>query len=349
MNITLPATDLKKIVKKLSAVQSVNTSLGNGFALATDGDMGIAIVTLQFIEPPILVNSRLFSSTVNKLTKDVTLQQEGTGPLVIKSAKFKSEIPTLSEKVQPPPTISSLSELEIEADYFSRMLAFASQTTDDKNTFDHTGAIKLTANETGLTVTATDNLRIVSTSDGLKYTQFTALIPSKVVKAINELEGTVTISQTDSVLFFQAGDTTIYTRRLTKKFPDINKVMPQSYKLEVQINTQDFLDVLGRVSPTIDPETSNKVVLDFQGDVLRVSTGNELIGQSEDEIPVNPLIPDALDEIYPLTIGVNSNFVKQYLTSVKDCDTILFKANDKDKPFMMQAGSKKILMAGVRL
>lgn len=349
MNTTLPAANLKKIVKKLSTVQSTNTSLGNGFALATDGDMGIAIVTFDFIESPILVNSRLFSSTVNKLTKDVTLQQEGTGPLIIKSAKFKLEIPTLGEKVQPPPAVSSLSELEIEADYFSRMLTFASQTTDEKNTFDHTGAVKLVADEIGLILTATDNLRIVSVSDKLKYPQFTALIPSKVVKAVKELEGTVTISQTDSVLFFQAGDTTIYTRKLNKKFPDVNKVMPQSYKLEVQIDTQDFLDVLGRVSSTIDPETSNKVVLDFQGDVLKVTSGNELLGQSEDEIPVNPLIPDALDEIYPLTIGVNSNFVKQYLTSVKDCDTILFKANDKDKPFCMEAESKRILMAGVRL
>lgn len=353
VNTTLPATDLKKIVKKLSAVQSVNTSLGNGFALATDGDMGIAIVTFQFIEPPVLVNSRLFSSTVNKLTKDVALQQEGTGPLVIKSAKFKSEIPTLNEPIKPPPHPSSQSELEIESKDLSELLTFASQVTDEKNTFDHTGAVQLKMDSisTRLIATATDNLRIVTAiGSHIKSSMHDLLIPSKVVKAVKELEGTVTISQTDSVLFFQAGDTTIYTRKLTKKFPDVNKVMPQSYKLEVQINTQEFIDVLGRVSPTIDPETDGKIVLEFQGDVLKVKSGSESGGKSEDEIPVNPLIPDALDDPYLLTMAANEKFIKLFLTSVAKCGSIItFKANDKDKPFCMEAGSKKILMVGVRL
>jgi DNA polymerase-3 subunit beta len=351
VNITLPATDLKKIVKKLSAVQSTNIVLRTGSAQADDETMGI-VVSYPFETEPVTVNSRLFSSTVNKLTKDVTLQYKGKGPLYISSAKFKAEIPLMivtPALVQPP---SSLSELEIEAKDLSELLSFASQVTDEKNTFDHTGVVQLFRYYEYIEAEATDNLRIVSFRKKISVNAepLKILISSKIVKAVKELEGTVSISQTNSLIFFQAGDTTIYTRKLTKKFPDVNKVMPQSYKLEVEINTQDFLDVLGRVSPTIDPETSSKVVLDFQGDVLKVQSGNELVGQSEDEIPVNPLIPDALDEIYPLRMAANSNFIKLFLTSVSKCGTIItFKANDKDKPFLMESGSRKILMAGVRL
>lgn len=346
MNVTLPATELKKLVKKLSAVQSENISLGNGFALATDGDIGVSVV-YPFLDAPISVNSRLFSTTCNKLTKDVVLISDKS--LVIKSNKFKAELPIDFSPVVPPP-VSSLSELEIESTELSKLLTFAGQVTNEKVTYDHTGSIQFSADSLGVVVQATDNLRVAVITDKVKYPNFDPiLIPTKVIRVIKELEGMVSISQTDSAIFFQAGDTTIYTRKSTKKFPDIGKVISKSYKLIAEINIQELTEVLNRVSPTIDPDTDSKVLLSFQNDVLKLQSGNQLIGQIEDELQINPIFPDAFEEPYHVAIGVNARFLNQFLTNVKECGTILFKCNESGKPFFMQTGNKSILMAGIKI
>lgn len=346
MNVTLPAVELKKLVKKLSAVQSENISLGNGFALATDGDTGVSVV-YPFLDPPISVNSRLFSTTCNKLTKDVVLISDKS--LVIKSNKFKAELPIDFSPVVPPP-ISSLSELEIESTELSKLLTFAGQVTNEKVTYDHTGSIQFSADSLGVVVQATDNLRVAVITDKIKYPNFDPiLIPTKVIRVIKELEGMVSISQNQSAIFFQAGGTTVYTRKSSKKFPDIGKVIPKSYKLIAEINVQELTEVLNRVSPTIDPDTDSKVLLSFQNDVLKLQSGNQLIGQIEDELQINPIFPDAFEEPYYASIGVNARFLNQFLTNVKEYDTILFKCNESGKPFFMQIGNKSILMAGIKI
>lgn len=353
MNVTLPATELKKLVKKLSAVQSENISLGNGFALATDGDTGVSVV-YPFLDPPISINSRLFSTTCNKLTKDVILVSDKS--LVIKSNKFKAELPIDFNPVVPPP-VSSLSELEIESTELSKLLTFAGQVTNEKVTYDHTGNVRIQYLGGVVSVVGTDNLRIANDFVSLKPELGLTLssgtkeiiIPTKVIRVIKELEGVIDISQSQSAIFFQAGGTTVYTRKSSKKFPDIGKVIPKSYKLVAEINVQELTEVLNRVSPTIDPDTDSKVLLSFQNDVLKLQSGNQLIGQIEDELQINPIFPDAFEEPYHISIGVNARFLNQFLTNVKECDTILFKCNESGKPFFMQTGNKSILMAGIKI
>ena len=345
MNVTLPANELKKLAKKLAAVQSEVVSFGNGFACANDGDTGVTVLSSSFNDTPISVNSRLFSSTCNKLTKDVNLFYD-SGPLVIKSGKFKAELPVFHDKAEPFP-VSSLSELEIDSGYFAGLLNYVSQVTNEKATYDHTGSIQISADQLGMVLTATDNLRVAIVNDTIKHSNFNPLlIPAKVTRVIKELEGLMSISQSDSTIFFQVGDTTIYTRKSAKKFPNIVNVLPKSYKLVVEINTQEFLETLNRVSPTIDPDTDSKVLLSFKDDTLQLQSGNQQIGQIEDELPI---LRNAFDEPFNVQIGANARFLNQYLTSVKEHDIIVFKSNESGKPFMMQAGNKQILMAGIKI
>lgn len=362
MNLTLPATDLKRIVKRLSTVQSISTIIGGGIAWSSDGDMEISIQShLLDSDKQVKIDSRLFQTTCNKLSGDVSLVLEET-KLIIKSKKFKAELPTILQSNLSWP-VSSQSELKykIETKTLIRLLTFAGAVTDEKASFDYTGCVQLTATPdsywTKFEAIGTDKFRIAVISDSAKIgtDKFKLLIPTKIIKAIKDLDekyptdaGT-TISELPSSIVFESGDTKIYTRKLSKHLPDVFKVIPKDYKLHVEIKTEEFLEALNRIAPTIDPETDSQILLDFQGDSLKLSSGNSLIGKSQDEIPVNPLIPDALDDPMLVKIGVSARFLNAYLTLIKDCDTILFKANESGKPFFMESGSRKILMAGVRI
>lgn len=343
------STDLKRVVKQLAAIQSKDIYLGNGQGIATDGDMGVKITCEYFTGLGYAVDARLFSSICGKLTKDVNLGLDGN-KLVIKSAKLKAELPVVFKPAPTIPTASSLSELEIPSEYLSKMLSYVSQVTDEKVSYDHTGAVRLLADATGLDLTATDNLRIAHIADGLKYPNFDpVLIPAKVLKAVKELTGTITLGQSESGITFEAGNVLVYTRKLTKKFPDIVKVMPKSYKLEAVISTKSLAEALSNIGGTIDPETDSKVILSVNRDVLKVTSGNSMIGQTEDELGIETVVPGVLDDPYLLTLGANARFLNTYLTTIKESGTITFKANESGKPFMLESGNRKMLMAGVRI
>ncbi len=347
MNISIQAVDLKRLIKKLSAVQGSNLTIGNGLH-TSDDSMGVYIHGFE-TNTPVTVSSRLFSSICNKLSGQVIILKDG-GSLLIKAGKFAASIPVLKDNPTPV-TASPESELKIDTKVLIDLLTFASSVTEEKSTFDHTGAVQLSFGEERLEATATDNLRIAVASIAGTHKSSPLLIPAKVIRAIKDLDGEqTTISQSESSIYFRSGDTTIYTRKLNKKFPDVNRVFPKSYKLEVEIKTQDFLDILQRVSPTIDVETAKVPIvwLDFQGDVLKVKTGNGLIGKSQDEISITQIVPDTLDEPYPIVITVNMKFLIDGLTSLKKCDTISLLANQSAQPFLIKAGNRKILIAGVR-
>lgn len=334
LNISIPSAELKKIAKKLSSVNSQNTTIGDKIS-AADSDMGIVLPGFK-IEKDLVVNSKLLYNLVNKLTKDVQLSTDDTS-LVIKSDRFTAKVPLLVEP--PAPIPSPESELaKLDHKTLMELLTFAGSVTSEGATFDHTGAVLITPDG----AKGTDNLRIAMVD--MKTGCPDILIPTKVIKAIRDLDGPeIIISQSASCLFFQSNGVTVFTKKLNKKFPDIEKVIPKSYKLEAEINLQELSDSLQRISPTVDPEKP-MVVFDFDGDKLKISTPT-----AEDEIPIIPIVPDAFDEPYKLKLGINNLFFQKCLTNFKSYDTIFMKGNNTGSPFMIEAGNKKLLMAGMRI
>lgn len=345
--VTIQSAVLKKLLKKLSAINSVSTVLDCTIVSTSDGDCGIAVKTeLEF--PKATVNSKLLSSIGSKLSAgEVTLSKSVDGPLGIQSGKFRAEIPTNAEAPILAPA-SSLSGQKIPIKVLTDLLTFTSSITTEGVTFDHTGAIQLSQFYQYMEAAATDNLRIaVATAKTDLEPGLKILIPSKIVKAIKDLEGEfVEISETDSTIVFESAGATIWTKKLTKRFPDIQKVFPKTYALEVEIETETLLESLHRLSPLVDENL--KIILDFNGDVLTLATAGAN-GKAEDKIPVNSLIPDALNEPLPIRLAVNLKFLQQDLTNFKGHDKLLFKANEGAKPFLIQSGWRQVLTAGMKL
>jgi DNA polymerase III sliding clamp (beta) subunit (PCNA family) len=335
-------------VKRLSTVASTDTCIGGEGLSVSDGDMGIVISSDLFkAENRLMVNSRLFNSICSKLTKDAAISWEEGKPLTIRSGKFKADIPILKDK---PPEVpqNSINGIKLSGKILNDLLAYASSVTTDGVRFDHTGSVHLEIGIHTLKATATDNLRIAfMTAEMLIEAGIKFLIPSKIVRAIKDLESDIEISESNSCIFFKTNELTVWTKKLTKPFPDIQKVIPKSYKLIVEIKTDELQEALSLLSPTVDQEKP-LVIFDFKGDVLGLSCKNSE-GSAKHEIEYTPIVPDAFDEPVCFKIGVNENFLKKHLTTLRGCDTIIFKVNGSGSPFLIEAGEKRLLMAGMKI
>lgn len=338
LEVNIPAIDLKRATKKLSSVSAKTVQIDgdSGTLSAMDEDLGISTSIFQ-TSGKVSVDLNLFKSTVSKLTKDVKLEQSGNS-LTISSAKFKSTIPISSDW----PTFPTSTEkgFTLSSEKLNNLLSFTSIVTTEKNNFDHTGSILIRTSGENIEAIATDNHRIAFTDYPLSINIPQTIIPSKAVKALKDFTGDITISESNNCIFFKSEDTTVFARKTNVKFPNIDAVVPKSYSLEVKFDVGLFRECIDRVMPTVDPEVTPKVVLEF-GESLKLSTGNSLIGQSEDYLDIEHLSP-----VKKLTIAANIKYIAEFLGAVSGCGIIRL---DASKPFMMEAGNRRLLTAGLKV
>ena len=87
--MNIPASNLKSLVKKLSAVKAEQVVFGKSRFIASESDLTV-VVQNGFPEDlsGFAVNLRKFSSVINRLSGDITLSLTGGG-LSLTSAKTK--------------------------------------------------------------------------------------------------------------------------------------------------------------------------------------------------------------------------------------------------------------------
>lgn len=353
MVLKIPAVDLKRIVKKLGTVTSKNTLIDTtaGVLSVLDLDMGVSVGVPAFKtgDTPFAIDSRMLNSTVSKLSKDVTLETRGES-LVITSARFQAKLPFTQAAGLNAPARPDVPGFSLPTKELVYLISFVSSVCESESKLDHTGSVHITRDTQKLEAAATDNFRVAladcTMSKGIG--KGTMLLPAKVAKILKEIDtDTIQIFESDSAIFFEAGPVTLFTKKLNKKFPNVKGVMPSSFKLETKIDSDILLDSLQKVAPTLDQESTPRVELDFNGDTLTLRTGTGA-ARAEDSLDVTTVIPDPLDEPFPLKMAANHKFLCQYLTHTTKSG-IVFKANEPGKPFLLESGNKKILIAGLKI
>jgi DNA polymerase III sliding clamp (beta) subunit (PCNA family) len=342
LEIKISAADLKRLTKKLTSVNAKTIQIdGNSSTMyAMDDDLGICVQSpLLKSELMASVDFNIFKSTVSKLTKDVVLSQSGKEPLKITSAKFKATIPISSD--WPVFPVHEPKGFNLNSEKLNNLLSFVNSVTTEKNNFDHTGFILIEGDGHKLSAVATDNHRIAFSDYPLEgYVVPKTIIPAIAVKAIKEFTDTINVFESTACIFFKSDNMTVYARKSTVKFPNIAGAMPKQYILEAKLDVNAFKESLDRVSPVIDPEVTPRVVLDF-GDSLTLSTGTDIIGNAEDVLDIEYTVPNKL------ILAANSKYISEFLTSVAGCVTI--KLSGKDRPFLLEAGNRQLLTAGLKV
>jgi DNA polymerase-3 subunit beta len=136
------------------------------------------------------------------------------------------------------------------------------------------------------------------------------IVPRKMVneirKLIEEVDGVVEVSLSDSRIRFAFNDTVLTSKLIDGSFPDYQRVIPTGNDKVMEVDRRNFRDAVDRVS-TISSEKSRAVKLSLKPNTMTLSATSAENGTAVEELEVKY-------EGAALEIGFNS----KYLLDVAD-------------------------------
>lgn len=131
------------------------------------------------------------------------------------------------------------------------------------------------------------------------------IVPRKMVnevrKLIEEVDGTVAVSLSDTRIRFAFDDVVLTSKLIDGSFPDYQRVIPTGNDKIMEVDRKEFHDAVDRVS-TISSEKSRAVKLSLKPGSLTLSATSAENGSASEEIEVKY-------DGAPVDIGFNSKYL----------------------------------------
>lgn len=142
-----------------------------------------------------------------------------------------------------------------------------------------------------------------------------------------------------SVASFEFGGTIYQTRLLDGKYPDINRLIMDSYAINCEVNKKDLIEAIERVN-ILNNDDYNVISLEIDNDNILVRNTSSQIGDGLEvvECKCNELIK----------VACNSNYLVEALKSF-DKENIVLDFTDASKPFAIRDGELTALVLPVKL
>ncbi len=173
------------------------------------------------------------------------------------------------------------------------------------------------------------------------------VIPGKTLNEVSKIlednNDIVKITFTNNHILFNINNTKIISRLLDGKFVNYISLLPQEYKLLVNVKKQELQQGIERASLMAKDGNSNLIRLDVQEDIL-VITSNSQLGKVREEVNIN-LQGEGVQ------IAFNSRYLLDVLKNMED-DDVVIEMTSSVSPCVIKgrnSNSSKYLVLPVRL
>jgi DNA polymerase-3 subunit beta len=289
---------------------------------STDLDTAIRVVIPAQVEESgaIAVPVAFLSSLVSRL-KDapVTLEAQD-GKATVRSGK--SDYTLLSLPAEDFPVVPSVEDgtqitlLQSQLKDMLRLTTFAASREESRSIL---MGVLFDARGDTLTLVATDTHRLARRTLTLPQaveSPISAIIPARPLAELERVlkdtsEESVTIrfgaqgGASSSQVQFETADVTLVSRVLDGQFPNYEKVIPKTHEREITMDRGEFFDVVRRVS-LVAKESADKVIMETDGDVLRMNAESADMGQGKEEVAISMTGEN-------LKIAFNADYLQQVL------------------------------------
>ena len=183
-----------------------------------------------------------------------------------------------------------------------------------------------------LAMAATDSYRLsfMETELGSAGPDIEAIIPARALAELGRIAAgteTVQLGINENTVVFGAGDAWLTTRRIDGQFPDVNRLLPEAFEIEVDLPRAELRDVVRRAA--VMAQRNAPLRLRFAEGELTVSAQSQDVGETRESMPA-PYTGD------PLEIGFNAEFLADGIDSVKG-DTVRLKLINPLRPGLITA------------
>jgi len=180
---------------------------------------------------------------------------------------------------------------------------------------------------TRLLMAATDSYRLSFKETELEQAgpDLEAIIPARALMELQRIAaGTenVAMGVNDNTVVFGTGDTWLTTRRIDGQFPDVGRLLPESFEAEVDLPRSELRDVVRRAG--VMALRNAPLRLRFAEGELTVSAQSQDVGETQESLPAGYTGE-------PLEIGFNAEFLADGIDSVRG-ETVRLKLINPLRP-----------------
>ncbi|MDA2137956.1 DNA polymerase III subunit beta [Bacillus cereus group sp. Bc256] len=289
----------------------------------------------------IVVPAKYFIEIIKKMPSDIVIKSKNEQTITIQSEEITlnlngfpaSEFPNV-------PQIEDHAEIQIETkqliDAFKQTV-FAVAKNESRPVL--TGVhIELDYNK--LICAATDSHRLA-----IRETQISTnmkancIVPSATINELLKLMNSnlefVSIYLSESHIIFTFGTTTLYSRLIEGKYPNISSLIPNKFQTVINVDRQRMLQGVDRSSLLASEWANNNVNLEIVNEsTIKVSSNASQIGKIYETQQV-----DAIHGEKQLHISFDGRFMLDALRAIKE-ETVTLSFSGSMRPILIEAGAQ---------
>ncbi|MCA0756383.1 DNA polymerase III subunit beta [Paenibacillus sp. N4] len=266
----------------------------------------------------VVLPAKFFVEIVKKLPSDqVVIDVSSNYQTVIRSGSTEIQMVGLDPEEFPVlPSIEQDELLQMPGDLLKAMIrqtVLAASTSEQTPIL--TGVLWNLA-EGELKFVATDRHRLASrsaqvdTASDLKFHNvvISAKTLNELSKLVPEHNALVDIVVADNQVLFKLGNVLFYTRILDGVYPDTSKIIPQTFKTELVLDTKNVMDAIDRAYLMSREEKTNIVrLVTLEDGSIEISSSSTELGRVTEQLEAQEFKGD------PLRIAFNSKYMLDVL------------------------------------
>ncbi len=335
-----------QLVAKLATVSRVVSSRGSvqvlsGVLLRPDGDsLELAATDMELSlrtalpaqvegDSAVVVPGKLLVDLARLLpASEVTIEyRPEDGVAHVSSGSYASKLNVFAAEDFPRlPTIDPAPHTIATASLLETVDRVARSASKDESRPVLTG-IQVRFEGTRLLMAATDSYRLSFKETQLEQAgpDLEAIIPARALTELARIASgteTVALGVNENTVVFGTGDTWLTTRRIDGQFPDVSRLLPETFEIEVDLPRAELRDVVERAA--VMALRNAPLRLSFAEGELTISAQSQDVGETRESLP-------AAYTGEPLEIGFNAEFLKDGVDSVRS-DTVRLKLINPLRP-----------------
>ncbi len=289
----------------------------------------------------IVVPAKYFIEIIKKMPSNIVIKSKNEQTITIQSEEITLNVNSFPVNEFPNvPQIDDHAEIQIETqqliDAFKQTV-FAVAKNESRPVL--TGVhIELDHNK--LICAATDSHRL-AIRETLISTNVKAncIVPSATINELLKLMNSnlefVSIYLSESHIIFTFGTTTLYSRLIEGKYPNISSLIPNEFQTVINVDRQRMLQGVDRSSLLASEWANNNVNLEIVNEsTIKVSSNASQIGKIYETQQV-----DAIHGEKQLHISFDGRFMLDALRAIKE-ETVTLSFSGSMRPILIEAGTQ---------
>lgn len=298
-------------------------------------------ITTIFKAGTIVVPAKYFIEIIKKMPSDIVIKSKNEQTITIQSEEITLNLNGfLANEFPNVPQIDDHAEIQIETkqliDAFKQTV-FAVAKNESRPVL--TGVhIELDHNK--LICAATDSHRL-AIRETLISTNVKAncIVPSETINELLKLMNSnlefVSIYLSESHIIFTFGTTTLYSRLIEGKYPNISTLIPNEFQTVINIDRQRMLQGVDRSSLLASEWANNNVNLEIINEsTIQISSNASQIGKISETQQI-----DGLQGEKQLNISFDGRFMLDALRAIKE-ETVTLNFSGSMRPILIEAGTQ---------